>query len=231
MNIRHYIHKRNTRLLLVIAVLVGIVGLVYWLSPTRKTGYQYNSPRNIKGVYSYKQVFNDLNEVQLLSAQKYGISPNANIEALKKSERLQEIVSCEDFVVDSLTHSSPYLVPRAKNLLHDIGKNFLDSLSSKGLNPNKIIVTSVLRTVDHIKRLRTQNVNASQNSAHVYATTFDISWRRFQYLPQVEQMQMEPVSADTLKMVLAEVLNDLRTAGRCYVKHEAKQACFHITVR
>jgi hypothetical protein len=34
-----------------------------------------------------------------------------------------------------------------------------------------------------------------------------------------------------LKAVLAEVLRDLKKSGRCYVKHEVKQACFHITAR
>ena len=34
-----------------------------------------------------------------------------------------------------------------------------------------------------------------------------------------------------LKAVLGEVLRDLKKQGRCYVKHEVKQACFHITAR
>lgn len=42
----------------------------------------------------------------------------------------------------------------------------MDSLSCKGLNPNQIIVTSVLRTADDVKRLRRRNGNASANSAH-----------------------------------------------------------------
>jgi hypothetical protein len=30
---------------------------------------------------------------------------------------------------------------------------------------------------------------------------------------------------------LAEVLNDMRKQGRCYIKYEVKQSCFHITTR
>jgi hypothetical protein len=41
----------------------------------------------------------------------------------------------------------------------------------------------------------------------------------------------EDVSADTLKLVLSEVLRDMREANKCYVKYELKQGCFHITVR
>ena len=36
---------------------------------------------------------------------------------------------------------------------------------------------------------------------------------------------------DKLKTVLAEVLRDLREAGRCYVRYEVKQGCFHVTAR
>ena len=39
------------------------------------------------------------------------------------------------------------------------------------------------------------------------------------------------VRNDSLKWVLSEVLRDKREAGRCYIKHEVKQGCFHITVR
>ena len=42
---------------------------------------------------------------------------------------------------------------------------------------------------------------------------------------------MQAVSADTLKLVLAEVLRDLRKADKCYIKYELKQGCFHITAR
>jgi hypothetical protein len=39
------------------------------------------------------------------------------------------------------------------------------------------------------------------------------------------------VRNDTLKFVLSEVLRDLREQGRCYIKYEVKQGCFHMTVR
>lgn len=39
------------------------------------------------------------------------------------------------------------------------------------------------------------------------------------------------VLPDRLKLVLAQVIFDLKNEGRCYVKHERQQACFHITVR
>ena len=48
--------------------------------------------------------------------------------------KLDKIGSCRYYQVDELTHSIPYLVPRAEKLLKTIGRNFQDSLSSKGLS-------------------------------------------------------------------------------------------------
>ena len=191
-----------------------------------------NNPRNIKGVVSYRRSFGDLNAVQLKSAKAIGISPVASREEAKSlKKKLVEIGPCEYYDMDSLTHSIPFLVPTASALLESIGGNFLDSLESKGLNPNKVIVTSVTRTKEDVKRLRRTNGNASMNSCHFYGTTFDISWKRFTKVEDPDGRPMQDVRADTLKLVLAEVLRDLKKEERCYVKYELKQGCFHITAR
>ena len=184
-----------------------------------------NEPRNIKGVISYRRTFGDLNEA-------IGITPIASRkEAEHMKEKLQHIETNDLYVVDSLTHSIPYLIKGAAQLLDTIGTNFLDSLTAKGLNPNKIIVTSVLRTEDDVKRLRRRNGNASANSAHFYGTTFDVSWKRFKKVEDEDGRPLQDVSSDTLKLVLSEVLRDLRKADKCYIKYELKQGCFHITTR
>lgn len=191
-----------------------------------------NTPHNIKGVISYKRSFPDLNETHLSVAQSIGIRPLANREeAENMKEQLTHIVNNDFYTVDSLTHSIPYLIPSASALLDTIGANFLDSLSAKGLNPNQIVITSVLRTKDDVKRLRRRNGNASENSAHFYGATFDVSWKRFKKLEDEDGRPLEDVGADTLKLVLSEVLRDLRQANKCYIKYELKQGCFHITTR
>lgn len=191
-----------------------------------------NNPHNIRGVISYKRSFNDLNNVQLVAAKKNGIRPLASREeAVELGDRLVEIKECEWYDVDSLTHSIPFLVPKASELLDTLGAVFLDSLDCKGLNPNKIIVTSVLRTQRDVKRLRRSNSNASSNSCHAYGTTFDVSWKRFRKVEDPDGRPMQNVSADTLKLVLSEVLRDLKKDGKCYVKYELRQGCFHITAR
>lgn len=191
-----------------------------------------NEPRNIRGVVSYRRSFGDLNEKHLNVAQAIGIPPLASrSEAEKMKKKLKRITTNERYAVDSLTHSIPYLTPGAAALLDTIGLNFLDSLSAKGLNPNQVIVTSVLRTQDDVKRLRRRNGNASMNSAHFYGTTFDVSWKRFRKVEDEDGRPLQDVSADTLKLVLSEVLRDLKKADKCYIKYELKQGCFHITSR
>lgn len=184
----------------------------------------------IKGVTSYRRSFGDLNDVHLSSAKKNGIKPVSNREEAEKHiDDLLFIGENRYYSVDKLTHSIPYLVPKASALLMAIGMNFQDSLKAKGLDEYKLIVTSVLRTKDDVKRLRKRNSNASMNSAHFYGTTFDISYNRFNKVLQADSLAEE--RDVKLKLVLSEVLRDLKQADLCYVKYELKQGCFHITAR
>lgn len=216
----------------ILGAALSLGGLLLLQSCKKDMSVKLNEPRNIRGVVSYKREFGDLNALHLNAAQRIGVASVASrdeAEHLKK--KLVHIVGNENYAVDSLTHSIPYLVPRAETLLTDIGANFLDSLTAKGLNPYRVVVTSVLRTQHDVKRLRKRNINASDNSAHAHGTTFDVSWKRFSRVEDKKGRPLEPVASDTLKLVLSEVLRDLRKADRCYIKYELKQGCFHITTR
>lgn len=178
---------------------------------------------------SYNRDFNDLNDVQLKAAKELGIEPVSNREeALHTSKDMVEIKTNDYYEVEELTHSIPFLVPEAADLLEDIGKNFQDTLINRNASLYKIKVTSVTRTVDDVKKLRKRNSNSSKNSTHQYGTTFDISWVRY---TKVDEKDTLNIDKDRLKMVLAMVLRDLKRDERCYVKHERRQGCFHITVR
>ena len=187
----------------------------------------------IRGVNSYEQAFPDMNDVQLASAQRHGITPQQQREELETlySTKLEQIDSCPYYSVDKLNNSVPYLVPRARKLLAVVGRNFIDSLMHKHLPPAQVIVTSVLRTMDDVKRLQSTNVNSTANSCHFYGTTFDLSYTRYRQMSTADSQPLRLVRDDTLKWVLSEVLRDLRAAGACHVKHEIKQGCFHITVK
>ena len=222
------IHK-----LRILPIFLLITGLTLTSGCKKKDmSLKLHEPRNIRGVVSYKRSFPDLNDKHLEVAKTVGIRPlEDREEAESMKEKLTHITDNEFYVVDSLTHSIPYLVPRASALLDTIGYNCLDSLAAKGLNPNQVIVTSVLRTQSDVKRLRRRNGNASANSAHCFGATFDVSWKRFKKVEDENGRPLQDVGSDTLKLVLSEVLRDLRQAEKCYIKYELKQGCFHITAR
>jgi hypothetical protein len=189
-------------------------------------------------MWSYRDCFPDLQEDQLKAAIRNGIKPlseRSEIQRLTQQHKLIDISSSPFYALDDLTHSLPYLVPKAQHLLNTISINFIDSLQRKGLPPHLIVVSSVLRTDEDVSRLQYGNRNATTNSCHRYGTTIDIAYHRFMPITgEYPSDGSEPVLTrwdDKLKFVLAEVLNDLRLKGRCYVKYEQRQACFHLTVR
>ncbi len=181
---------------------------------------------NFRYFRNYSRTFHDLNDKHLQAARQGGIHPVASAEELKKLKgKLEHLKSCRWYELDKLTHSQPYLVPKAHELLKEIGRNFKDSLDAKGLPSYKPIVTSVLRTDESVTKLRKKNLNASANSAHMFGTTFDIAYARFR------KERSDETSVEKLKSVLADVLHDLQQRKCCYVRYEFKQGCFHITVR
>lgn len=185
----------------------------------------------IFSVPHFGNTFPDQQDVQLLAANKHGVSPVQNRDEAEHSKgRLVYVGSNPFFYVDKLNNSIPYLVPRASVLLQDIGRTYFDSLQIKGIPLHKIIVTSILRTKDDVAKLRTRNGNATENSCHLYGTTFDVCYNRYKQVQTREEPRRQ-VQNDTLKWVLSEVLRDFRERGRCYVKYEVHQGCFHITVR
>ena len=182
-------------------------------------------PHRILSVPNYKKAFPDSQSVQIVAAERWGVRPVMNREdAEKRKKELVYIGERPYWHVDRLSSSIPYLVPRAALLLQDIGQAFYDSLYVKGVPLQQLIVTSVLRSKDDVARLQRHNQNATERSCHLFGTTFDICYNRYHPIER-------PVRDDTLKWVLSEVLRDKREEGRCYIKYEVKQGCFHMTVR
>lgn len=185
----------------------------------------------IFSVPHFGNTFPDQQDVQIVAASKHGVAPVQNREEAEHSKgKLVYVGSNPFFYVDKLNNSIPYLVPRASVLLQDIGRAYFDSLQIKGIPLHKIIVTSILRTKDDVSKLRTRNGNATENSCHLYGTTFDICYNRYKQI-QTEKQPRRQVQNDTLKWVFSEVLRDFREKNRCYIKYEVHQGCFHITVR
>ncbi len=184
-----------------------------------------SKPHRILSVPSYREAFPDSQSVQIAMAEKWGVTPVRNREdAEARKKELVYVGESPYYHVDPLYSSIPYLVPRAAVLLQDIGAAFYDSLYVKGVPLNQLIVTSILRSMDDVAKLQRRNGNATENSCHLYGTTFDICYNRYHPVGR-------EVRNDTLKWILSEVLHDKREEGRCYIKYEVKQGCFHMTVR
>jgi len=211
----------------VVIVLAGIRQLMK-STPNDETvqSTQYTQKHNrILSVPNYKAAFPDSQSVQIVAAEKWGVKPVQNrADAEHRMNELVYVGESPYYHVDRLASSIPYLVPRAAVLLQDIGQAFYDSLYNKGVPFNQLIVTSVLRTMDDVAKLQRHNQNATERSCHLFGTTFDICYNRYHAVTR-------PVRDDTLKYVLSEVLRDKRQEGRCYIKYEVKQGCFHMTVR
>ena len=231
--------RRKTKFWLVVSAILALILtlLVCWTVHKVKdwrwhhAGSIENHPVRIWDV-DFAREFNDLNETQLAVAQAVGVPPVEDRDAAEKmKKRLVEVVDTDLYSVDELTHSIPYLIPSAVQLLDRIGMNFRDSLVAKGLNPNKLVVTSILRTEDDIRKLRQGNINASENSTHRYGTTFDLSYWHYVKVPELKGRPYADVPPEYLRATLSQVLKDLHDEGACFVKYEKKQTCFHITVR
>lgn len=136
-----------------------------------------------------------------------------------KKKKLERVATkLKGFYLHDLTHSHPYLTPKAKEILRDIAYNFY-----KKSDHQNFAVTSLTRTASDQDRLRSVNSNASINeSAHSYGSTFDISYVRF-------NSKNQPNKA--LEKKLEDLLKLFRSTGKIYYVKEQKMKCFHITVR
>lgn len=175
----------------------------------------------------YDNIFDDINDLQIESARKNGLKDAIKQDEAEGNQKLRKIETNSYYLIDELTHSIPYLVPKAADLVEDIGRAFQDSLFNRGYNRNhRITVTSVLRTREQVSRLQKTNVNSTTNSCHCYGTTIDISYLTFS-TPETGRT----ASQEKMRDILMQVMYDLRNQGRCYVKYERQQTCLHITVR
>ena len=81
--------------------------------------------------FSYKDKFRDTQAKQEQAAKALGLStpPKNRQEAARMRSQLSLIKSNDNYIVDSLTHSIPYLVPAAAAELERIGEGFADILN------------------------------------------------------------------------------------------------------
>ncbi|MCF0174023.1 MAG: hypothetical protein HUJ95_01665 [Bacteroidales bacterium] len=176
----------------------------------------------------YEQYFTDTQDMHLESAQNNGITPfksraeiDERVPALIASCKLKKIEANTKYSVDDLTISHPYVVPKCAKFLDDLATEFQNITESK----SRFCVSSGLRTEEDIRKLQGRNSNATTKSAHLYGTTIDIAYARYEIDPD------RPIRMPELRIALAGVLRDMQKEGRCLVKFERKQYCYHITIK
>ena len=176
--------------------------------------------------------YDDYNDTQIPAAEKYGITPIADRQTQFESVKELEKVESDDstLIIEPLTHSVPYLTHNAKVLLMEITHRFQDSLAARGDRPYCIHVTSMLRTLNDVKNLVKRNNNATEKSAHCYATTFDIAHNNFYPSKKFDKAPGKDLSQKELKYLLGHILYRLRMQKKCWVLMEENQKCYHITV-
>lgn len=164
----------------------------------------------------------DSYEDHLNAAEHNGIGliqDESQLDQLLANRVLVEASVGEGYKVDDLTYSHPYLTLHSKKVLEDIGAMFATLMG----NENYFTVSSVTRTIEQQKRLKSRNRNAAEGtSSHSYGVSFDISYIRFNGTKGGNYKAQKDLEA---------VLNHFQKENKIFVIKERRQACYHITVR
>lgn len=173
-----------------------------------------------------QRLFADPASKHLEAGKNIGIANVLNDKKLspKEKKQLEHIKTCKNYTVDKMMFSNPYLTPGAKTLLEEIAVNFADSLEAKSLVSSKIVVTNALMTKEDITNLKAAgNESATVECGYCYGTTFDISNEIF------SRKAGDSVTPEQLSQVLAEVLRDEKSQGRCLVTFDGSRHIFTVT--
>lgn len=231
--VKHNSKKKRLIVIFTFLIVAVMAVLVYALPQNidePKRGKRVVGGRaNLRELYH----FDDVNDTQIVAAQEFGIEPLKTRDEIDSVliASLSTVETSNLFFVEKLTHSVPYLTNNASDLLNTIAENFQDKLRNKGLAQYQIIVTSLLRTEDDVRRLQRVNRNAVRKSCHMYGTTFDIAYNCFQQVDSLADFEGNVASHKVLVNTLGETLKELRDNERCFIKYERRQPCFHITAR
>lgn len=228
----------NKKLFFLIAIafnllLIGIIIAFFYNDKPRTSNAECDHVRFANAPISPKSVISDKNDIHLFHATKNGLKQpfkdsadfDARIDDLKRKSILVEVNENRFYQIKSLTYSLPYLIPEAVDLLNEIGYRFQTKLKEKKYNNYRFRITSLLRTEETQNKLSNRNHNATGHSAHLYGTTFDISYKNF-HNTQADSIESSYEAVQTLTKVLVE----MREECKFLAVRERKQSCFHITV-
>ncbi len=179
------------------------------------------------------EIIKDVNTIQLVHARKNGLKKpfktNAEFDSTyKKMVDNYELVEVKDsrlYHLKTLKHSHPYLIPEAVSMIDEIAVRFQDKLKKEKLGNYCFFLTSILRTEESQEKLSKHNGNASDTTAHFFATTVDISYKHFLNLDNDSIVPKWEIIQELTKTLL-----EMRKECKLLAVRERKQSCFHITV-
>jgi len=235
--------KKLIYIIIIISILIiTIVGLFFFKHrtaiikerPLSKAYCECDHIHNATAPIEPSRKLNDLNDLQIIHAQKNGLKPpfttndefNSKIGDMVRKSILVQVTDNRYYQLKSLSHSQPYLIPEAIDMLNEIGYRFQKCLKEKKYDNYRFRITSLLRTAETQSNLSHRNGNATKSlSCHLYGTTVDISYKNFfNTKKDTIESKMEPILA------MQKVLADMREECKLLVVRERHQSCFHITV-
>jgi len=158
----------------------------------------------------------------LVAAENNGFGLIESVEHFQKLINDNKLVSINrgsGYQVDKLKHSHPFVTPRSKIILEELGQAFQVAAKEESY----FTITSVTRTPEQQQNLRKRNRNATSGiSSHSYGVSFDISYIRFDGKKGPNRSAQKD---------LESILNDFQAANKIFFIKERRQSCYHVTVR
>ena len=104
------------------------------------------------------------------------VKNKAELRAGKSRGSLVEVTSGAGYKIARLTHSHSVLLPEAATVLKEMGEAFAAKIKGTSSEGSTLRVSSLTRTEDQQRRLRSRNYNAiSGTSTHNYGASFDLA--------------------------------------------------------
>ena len=120
-----------------------------------------------------------------------------------------------------LSHSEPFLLPSAREVLEDMANRFADAMEGTADEGASIRITSLARTQSQQDRLRRRNANAFKGkSSHSYGASFDVAF--------IDRPN-ESVTCPGPTWAMQTILKDMQNEGKILIIPEGN--CMHITPR
>ncbi len=209
---------------------LSLLGLIFIPQSNRAFLVSFFSKRCRSHQQVYSKKLNDRIPEYSVSARLNGVErsygENDLVEKISAGQ-LFKVRNTRYYKIENMRYSYPYLTGDSKKLLREIGKRFRKKISKDGLKGSRFIITSMTRTTEMIKDLGKTNINASENSPHLYGNAFDISYARFSFI----KYQITECDKWYMKEALAEVICQLREEKKCWATYERNQGCFHVVSR